>query len=207
MTTSLDPTLFYSSVQNREVKTENDRLGKDDFLKLLMAQLQNQDPMNPMEDNEFISQMATFSSLEQMTNMNNSIEKLVQLEIQSSLIDYSHFVGKEVTWHNVTDEDEAIVTEGKGIVASVQFVGDSVKFILEDGTELFPANISQVNQPSLESPFVQASHLIGKTITWEEEGIEFEDIVQSITQKKGQLLLQMKDGQEVKLNQLTKIQD
>lgn len=207
MTTSLDPTLFYSSVQNREVKTENDRLGKDDFLKLLMAQLQNQDPMNPMEDNEFISQMATFSSLEQMTNMNNSIEKLVQLEIQSSLIDYSHFVGKEVTWHNVTDEDEAIVTEGKGIVASVQFVGDSVKFILEDGAELFPANISQVNQPSLESPFVQASHLIGKTITWEEEGIEFEDIVQSITQKKGQLLLQMKDGQEVKLNQLTKIQD
>lgn len=206
MTTSLDPTLFYSPTQNTEIKTENDRLGKDDFLKLLMAQLQNQDPMNPMEDSEFISQMATFSSLEQMTNMNNSIEKLVQLEIQSSLIDYSHFVGKEVNWHNVSDEEEATVTEGKGIVSSVQFVGESVKFILEDGTELFPANISQVNQPSLESPLVQASSLIGKTITWEEEGIEFEDIVQSIIQKEGQLFLQMKDDQQVKLNQLIKIQ-
>ncbi|GIN70470.1 hypothetical protein J14TS2_09450 [Bacillus sp. J14TS2] len=207
MTTSLDPTLFYSPTQNAEVKTENDRLGKDDFLKLLMAQLQNQDPMNPMEDNEFISQMATFSSLEQMTNMSNSIEKLVQLEIQSSLIEYSHFVGKEVSWHNVTDEDEAAVTEGKGIVASVQFVGETVKFILEDGTELFPANISQVNQPSEESPLVQASSLIGKTITWEEEGIEFEDIVQSIIQKEGQLFLQMNDDQQVKLNQLIKIQN
>ncbi|KRG09751.1 flagellar hook assembly protein FlgD [Lederbergia galactosidilytica] len=206
MSTSIDPTLFYSSVQKNEARTTNDNLGKDDFLKLLMAQLQNQDPMNPMEDSEFISQMATFSSLEQMTNMNNSIEKLVQLEIQSSLIDYSHFVGKEVTWHNVKEDDETIVTEGKGVVASVQFIEDSVKFILDDGTELFPANISQVNQRSIESPLVQASNLIGKTITWEEDDIEFEDIVQSITQKNGQLLLQMEDGQQVKMDQLTKIQ-
>src|SRR5690606_17864499 len=100
MTNSIDPNLFLSSsYQKREVKTGNDVLGKDDFLKLLMVQLQNQDPMNPMQDKEFIAQMATFSSLEQMTNMNQAIEKLVQAETQSSLISYSKFVGKEVTWH------------------------------------------------------------------------------------------------------------
>jgi flagellar basal-body rod modification protein FlgD len=44
-------------------------LGKDDFLKLFVAQLQHQDPMNPMQDAEFMGQMAQFSTLEQITNM------------------------------------------------------------------------------------------------------------------------------------------
>ena len=55
------------------------QLGKDEFLKLLITQLSHQDPTAPMQDKEFIAQMAQFSSLEQMTNMAADFSKLTAM--------------------------------------------------------------------------------------------------------------------------------
>lgn len=63
--------------QTNTIQSSNGTLGKDEFLKLLMAQMKYQDPMNPMEGTEYTAQLAQFSSLEQLTNMQNTLEEMV----------------------------------------------------------------------------------------------------------------------------------
>lgn len=93
-------------VQNGR-KTSHE-LGKDDFLKLLITQLSNQDPTNPMENTEFISQMAQFSSLEQMTNMSTSFSKMASF-INSS--EAASTLGKTVEL-NIGDTTTTGIVEG-----------------------------------------------------------------------------------------------
>lgn len=59
-------------------KTKGDIMGKDDFMKLLIMQLKNQDPLNPMDNREFASQLAQFTQLEQLSNMNKALQDSIE---------------------------------------------------------------------------------------------------------------------------------
>ncbi|HEX2869560.1 MAG TPA: flagellar hook capping FlgD N-terminal domain-containing protein [Ignavibacteriales bacterium] len=67
-----------SSTTVQNTGTGKSVLGKDDFMKLMISQMKNQDPLNPMDGTQFSAQLAQFSSLEQLTNMNDALDKSIQ---------------------------------------------------------------------------------------------------------------------------------
>ncbi|MBT2216671.1 flagellar hook assembly protein FlgD [Virgibacillus dakarensis] len=144
--TKIDPSLYLSNQQNQNVPSPE--LGKDEFLKILMTQLQNQDPTNPMDDREFISQMATFSSLEQMMNMTQSIDTLVQSQLVSPIIKYSHMIGKEVTYQAHDEESGEKTSIETGTVVAVSQKDGWAILELENGEKVYADAILKVNDPS-----------------------------------------------------------
>jgi flagellar basal-body rod modification protein FlgD len=76
---------------------KNDIMGKDDFLRLLVAQLQSQDPMNPMESTDFTAQLAQFSSLEQLQNINTSLGTIGTSQSVQTNSQAVGFIGKTIT--------------------------------------------------------------------------------------------------------------
>jgi flagellar basal-body rod modification protein FlgD len=86
-------------------------MGKDEFLKILITQLSHQDPTEPMKDQEFIAQLAQFSSLEQMTNVTNEITKVAALLAKSQAVS---LLGKTVEIVAGTQLVEGTVEEVSG---------------------------------------------------------------------------------------------
>jgi flagellar basal-body rod modification protein FlgD len=104
----------------RKVNTE---LGKDAFLQLLVAQLKNQDPMKPMEDTAFIGEMAQFSSLEQMQNLNQLMAKQ---QTFGALSQATGMIGKYVTLQNPGEGSPTI----SGKVDEIRSKGGEIKVVI-----------------------------------------------------------------------------
>lgn len=204
--------------QRDERKTGDGVLGKDDFMKLLIAQLQNQDPTNPMKDNEFIAQMAQFSSLEQTMNLAKSFEKFAEAQTQAQMIQYTSFVGKNVTWHELKldDKGEPIkgedgnleVVEGTNKIVSIKYENGDVKFVLDNDKIITPGNISEVKTDGAgggTNSLVEASMLIGKTVGYMDGEEEKTGQVVSVSNKDGKLQYILADGSRVDGKDFTSI--
>ncbi|MFW6178197.1 MAG: flagellar hook assembly protein FlgD [Desulfohalobiaceae bacterium] len=71
-------------------------LDRDSFLKILLTQLETQDPTDPMKDRDFVAQLAQFSSLEQLINLNDGMENMQETKLQDRMLGALSFVGKDV---------------------------------------------------------------------------------------------------------------
>jgi len=110
-------------------------LDRNAFLQLLVTQLQHQDPLNPTDNTEFIAQLAQFSSLEQMQQMNTG---LTNQQLMTATSQALSLVGREVSY---TVDGSADPVRGK--VESVRFSDGQPKLVVGD-VEVDPANVVQV---------------------------------------------------------------
>jgi flagellar basal-body rod modification protein FlgD len=119
-----------SSITTRETTST---LDKDAFLTLLVEQLKNQDPMNPQDSSEFIAQMAQFSILEQITNMNDTMSELIASQ---KVTEATGLLGQQV---NVAKDDGTV----SGTVEKVTF-SESGILIYVDGVGYDLENVTEI---------------------------------------------------------------
>lgn len=107
-------------------------MNKDDFLQLFITQLQNQDPLNPQDGTEFLSQLAQLTQVEQAYNTNTALEKLLAAQNDSMSLSAVSFIDK-----NVTAKGDSISFDGSTNVAltyDLETSADSVVISVSDGT-------------------------------------------------------------------------
>ena len=141
---------FYLSERQTERKTGQRTLDQDAFLKILITQLANQDPSKPMEDKEFISQMANFSSLEQMTQMNKALTGFIDMQKDNSFLANSQLIGKEIKWEQVVSSPtgETQIREIDSVVKAIKFQQGKTRLILESGEVIDTIQVIHISRPT-----------------------------------------------------------
>ena len=128
----------------------NNSLGKNDFLKILVAQIRNQDPTKPMEDTQFISQMAQFSSLEQMQNVSKTNS------LQQAMMSIGNDVKAEIS--SGSNGQELVF----GRIIGVQPKGDNIYLTLDSGRQIKDTEVDSLMGP--EGMLQEAQNFVGKNI-------------------------------------------
>jgi flagellar basal-body rod modification protein FlgD len=130
--TSLDPRV-QANLDQLKVRSTKQQLNADDFLKLLTVQLQNQDPLKPMEDAQFMGQMAQFAALEQTRDLNTSFANFAK---QQAVATAAQYIGMQVTLRASNG------TQVVGPVSSVNLTADGPKVVVNGTAYAYDSVIS-----------------------------------------------------------------
>ncbi len=120
------------------VSATQNLLGKDDFLRLFVKQMQYQNPLNPMDNTEFASQLAQFSSLEQLTNISTQMKDLLifQNSLHNTLT--ASFIGRNVKY--------VVVHEGGACtVNGIIFENNLIFLIIDEKTKIRLSDIKEIS--------------------------------------------------------------
>jgi flagellar basal-body rod modification protein FlgD len=134
-TTTTDAAAAAAAAAANKAKADKNALGKDDFLKLMVAQMKNQDPMNPSDDKDNIAQMAQFSSLEQITNLATATQKLADsMQMTQTLGLIGHTVSYKAADGTMTS----------GTVSAVDVAGGTPSLTVGDQKDVDPTVVTSV---------------------------------------------------------------
>ncbi|MBR3723561.1 MAG: flagellar biosynthesis protein FlgD [Selenomonadaceae bacterium] len=153
-------TLEAYNAQNNANKINTDRkLDKDAFLKLMVTQMQYQDPLDPQDNSEYVAELAQFSALEQMTNVSDGISEVSKLvgNLDTSVLvgQLSGMIGQDLQWNYTTQsEDEngnpVASTELKeGTVSGVSISDGMPTVIVESGDAVYQVSVGDITRVGL----------------------------------------------------------
>lgn len=108
--------------------TSGSNLGKDEFLKLMIAQLKNQDPLQPQENGEFVAQLAQFSQVEGLDNLNNTVDNMASQLRGAQALQASAMVGQAVI---VPNNEYGYLQSGDLIAAYAEVPATTSNMVLE----------------------------------------------------------------------------
>lgn len=203
MTSSVNASTLYTTYSTESATTDLSALDKDAFLRLLIAQMQNQDPLNPADNTEFVAQLAQFSSLEQLTQMNTNLEESLATNTQvadsinkASTVSY---LGKTISaetadfsFDGSSEVDLQFSLDSAVLSGSLKILdsdGKTVRTIDIGGNEAGSytctwdgyTNKGVYADSGLYSYEIDAKDVLGEDVTWtpvftgEVEGVSYED--------------------------------
>ncbi len=191
---------------------EHNKMGKDEFLKLLTVQLQNQDPSNPMKQEKMAAELAQFSQLEQLSNLNSKFDGLTKNQQVQDKFYGASFLGKEVV-----TSGSSLKFEGDGTEADILFnlpkPADKVLVRIFDKShnmvgEMWKENIGRGNQTvswdglQLDKTVSGAGEFTTQVYAWDQNADPIKvatkstGIVESVYFENGETVLQV-DGKKV----------
>jgi flagellar basal-body rod modification protein FlgD len=118
--------------QAAATKNDPSQLGESDFLKLLTTQLQQQDPTQPMDNTAMVAQLAQFSALEQMTNVNTTLTQMLTGQGTALEANAAGMVGKTAIF--TTDQVSLVQGKTATITANLSQAATNVTLTIQDGT-------------------------------------------------------------------------
>ena len=221
--TYIDTTSYLNSISSSSTTdTASTSLGKDDFLAILVAQLENQDPFNSTDPAEMIGQLTQFSMLEQMTNMNETLTSSLTAQNLQTATSAASYIGKSVmasgytlmvedgTASSTTYTLDSDVTSLKAYVYSSD--GDLVRTVnigsKEAGDYSFQWDGLDSDGEAVDDGTYSIA-IVGADAAGDEvkASTTVSGVVSGVSVKSGTIMLTLKDGREVSLSNIQSVTD
>lgn len=128
-----DSVLNQFAINSTQEDTSSDELGQSAFLELMITQLENQDPLSPQDNSEFVAQLAQFSSVESLDRLNNNFDSFTSSFVANQALQASSLVGQSVTVPSTTTQLDpgGVIAASVDVPSSVSNV--NVRIYGEDG--------------------------------------------------------------------------
>lgn len=213
----------YDPMKVSEGGPNNDMMGKESFLKLLVTQLSNQDPLSPAEPTEFLGQLAQFTSLEQLVNVNEGLNILAISQTAATSAEMVSFVGREVTFsgtgmvldNNGDAREIEFDLSGPAKDVTVQVIDGQGKVVrnMDMGSLSAGSQIAEFDGHDDDGNDLPAGSYSIRISAFDEDGATVDvstlstGIVSGVTFEAGYPKLLLQDGREITLNQIIQVTD